>query len=111
LEIVHYLRQTIPERLRTIALFGSKARGDSHPGSDIDVLVIIDQDDRVLQDKILTRAAQISLDYDVLLSLRVIGEPRWQQMRGFTLYQNVLNEAIGLNASEGQLVLEQPVSL
>jgi len=109
--LVQYLQDSIPEKVKTIALFGSKARGDSHFDSDIDVIVIVDHDDRDMRNTILTQAARISLNYDVLLSLRVIGEARWKQMRGFTLYRNVIHDAAGLAILEGELSFEEPVLL
>lgn len=37
------LRAELGPRLRDLRLFGSKARGDDHPESDIDLLVLVDQ--------------------------------------------------------------------
>lgn len=110
-DFVKYLQQFAPSIVKRIALYGSKARGDSQPDSDIDVLVILDQDNRELRRGILTQAARISLEYDVLLSPRVIGEPRWQQMRGFSMYRNVINEAAGLDLADDELVIELETAL
>ena len=33
----------LPDQVRDIILFGSKARGDAHPGSDVDLLVVVDR--------------------------------------------------------------------
>ena len=41
------LRQLYGGRLRSVLLFGSWARGDAHPESDIDLLVVLDQVDSV----------------------------------------------------------------
>ena len=41
--VIQRLRETLGEKLISVALFGSYARGDSHPGSDIDLLVIAEQ--------------------------------------------------------------------
>ena len=101
---VAHLQQSIPNQVKAVALFGSKARGDSEPDSDL--LVILNREDRELRRSILKRAARISLEYDVLLSPRIIGEERWQQMRGFSLYRNVEREAAGLNIMGGDLTLE-----
>jgi len=105
-EFVAYLQQSIPDRIELVALFGSKARGDSQQGSDIDVLVILSEEDRELRREILRQAARFSLEYDVLLSPRVIGVERWEQMRGFSLYQNVQQEAAGLEIVSGKLAIE-----
>jgi predicted nucleotidyltransferase len=105
-EFVAYLYQSLPGKVERVALFGSKAREDSQPDSDIDVLVILSQEDRELRREILRQAARLSLDHDVLLSPRVIGAERWERMRGFSLYQNVLRDAAGLGIEEGKLTLQ-----
>jgi predicted nucleotidyltransferase len=104
-EFVAYLNKAIPEKIKFVALFGSKARGDSKQDSDIDVLVILTREDRELRREILKQAARFSLKYDVLLSPRVIGAERWEQMRGFSLYQNVQREATSLGIASGELAL------
>ncbi len=37
------LRGIYGERLRDVLLFGSWARGDAHPESDVDLLVVLDE--------------------------------------------------------------------
>lgn len=86
--------------IRQIILYGSKARGDSTVDSDIDILVVLAQEDRLSRRDILTIAAQISLEYDVLLSPLVIGEKRLAQQREFTLYRNITNDAVQLAIRE-----------
>lgn len=97
--------QSIPAQIEKVALFGSKARGDSQEDSDIDVLVILKKEDRSLRREILKEAARISLKYDLILSPRIIGATRWQEMRGFSLYQNLQKEAAGLELIRGKLAL------
>ena len=36
----------------------------------------------------------------------VIGAPRWEEMRGFSLYLNVIHDAAGLKIEGEELVLE-----
>lgn len=102
---VAYLHESFSEQVEFVALFGSKARGDSHQSSDIDVLVILAQEDRELRREILRQAARYSLEFDVLLSPRVIGKERWEKMRGFSIYQNVQQEAASLKIVSGELTL------
>ncbi len=80
-------------------LFGSKARGDSHPGSDIDILITVREESWPLRAQISTLAADVSLDYDVLIGPRVIGQERWRRMKeaGFGLYKNVTAEGVPLS--------------
>jgi predicted nucleotidyltransferase len=46
-ETAEDLRRLYGNRLRRVLLFGSWARGDAHPESDIDLLVVLDQVDSV----------------------------------------------------------------
>ena len=84
-----------------IRLFGSKARGRAGPGSDLDILVLVNRPDYALKHAILRLAADISLACDVLLSPRVIPPQAWQNMvEADTLfYRSVSAESIPLLAS------------
>jgi predicted nucleotidyltransferase len=46
-DVARELRRLYGERLRSVLLFGSWARGDAHPESDIDLLVVLDRVDSV----------------------------------------------------------------
>lgn len=58
------------DRLEAIYLYGSQARGDARPDSDIDVMVVLRGDfnyfDMVMQTSVYT--SQISLENDVVIS-------------------------------------------
>jgi predicted nucleotidyltransferase len=86
--------------LKTV-LFGSKARGDSRPWSDIDILIVVDRYDWQLSHAISTLGAGVSLEYDVLIGPRVIGQERWERMkqRRFGLYRNIVAEGIPLTSA------------
>ena len=83
-----------------VRLFGSKARGQANPDADLDLLVLVSRPDYALKHAILWLASEISLDYDVLLSPRVIPPGAWRQMaQGETLfYRDVQAEGIPLIA-------------
>jgi predicted nucleotidyltransferase len=92
------LHQRYPGQILQAVLFGSKARGDSGPHSDIDILIIIEEENWPLRGEISTIAARVSLEYDVLIGPRVIGRERWESMkrRRFGLYRNIVAEGIPL---------------
>lgn len=83
-----------------VRLFGSKARGEAGPDSDVDVLVLVKRPDYALKHAILWLAAEVSLAYDVLLSPRVVPLAAWQKMgQADTLfYRTVCAEGIPLPA-------------
>ncbi len=65
------LRQQFAEVIQAVLLFGSKARGDSHAESDIDVLVLITSQDWRLRKAIRGLAAEVNLRYEVDISPRI----------------------------------------
>jgi uncharacterized protein len=94
------LRQNYPHQIRKVALFGSKARGDSDADSDVDILIIVNKDDRYLRRGIIDMASDFSLEYDILLSPRVIGEQRWKTRQDFGLYRNIARDALPISMEE-----------
>ncbi len=86
------------EKILRAALFGSKARGDSTPDSDIDLLLVVTDDQWKFQQALIEIGAESGLKYEVLLDLRIISAARWQYMADIQagLYQNIVRDAIPL---------------
>ena len=98
LEFLDLLQRHHPDRVLKTMLFGSKARGDSRQWSDIDILIVVDQDDWRLSHAISNVAADVSLKYDVLIGPRVIAEERWERIKEYRsgLYRNIVTDGIPL---------------
>lgn len=95
---VAQLHDKYADQIVRVVLFGSKARGDFDAESDLDVFVLVKSDDWRLQDRIATLTSPISLEYNTLLSPKVIGPSlyrRMRQSRSFFL-QNVSKEGTSL---------------
>ncbi|MBI4770923.1 MAG: nucleotidyltransferase domain-containing protein [Chloroflexi bacterium] len=71
---------THAEQVRYVALFGSKARGDFGPDSDLDLLVVIESDDWQTRDAVRTPVFDANIDHGVYLSPRVIGLERFRTL-------------------------------
>lgn len=85
-------------RVLCVTLFGSKARDDASPGSDLDLLVVLTDDDWRLRRAVCRLAARISLKHDVLLSVRAIARDQWAKLARyrFPLYKVIQAERIDL---------------
>lgn len=83
-----------------VRLFGSEARAEAAPESDIDVLVVVQPDrDRVqFEDRVIDIAFDVNLDFSVYISPRVVtpeilNHPVWRET---PFLKNVAGESIPL---------------
>jgi len=90
------LEQSLGSQLIELKLFGSKARGDDRPNSDIDVLVIVATDDWRIRDKVYDVATDILLQRDVCISPKVISKKKFEQLckERTSFMSNVSRDAI-----------------
>ena len=97
-EYVDRIRKHFSNRILTVMLFGSKARGDADVESDIDLLVLVDVETNQFRSKLWRIASDVSLDYNVVLSPRVFGQARWDETRQIRLplYRAIVADGIPL---------------
>ncbi len=62
---VERVRQSLGENLVRIILFGSKARGRAKRGSDIDLLVIVQNRDIPTEKKVIEQVVETELHYNI----------------------------------------------
>ena len=98
-EIVKEIRDTIYKSApkATAILYGSEARGDASPESDIDVLILLDGDKRDIkrEDEISGALYEIELNYGVIIMIML--KKQWENRPFKTpFYINVINEGIRL---------------
>ena len=70
------LKEELSERYKPLELrlFGSKARGESSPDSDIDVFIVLRQVNWQIEREIYDLCFEISLEHDVLISPIIFSE-------------------------------------
>src|SRR5574342_615986 len=76
------VRDLVGLRLVALKLFGSHVRGEATAGSDLDVLVVVEETSPALENAILDLAFQVNLAHDLYISPRVIArqvfeDPVW----------------------------------
>lgn len=89
------LEKLLGPRLQAVYLYGSHARGEARPDSDIDVLIVVDRDINHLE--LLEQSAPVvcslSLEHEVVISPIFISRERFEkEMTPFLL--NIRREAV-----------------
>jgi len=79
-------------------LFGSKARGESHPDSDLDVAVLMLSVDSAVKMRIFDIAAEELLRYEVDISPLVFAANHYEQMKsdGFSIISEIERDQVEL---------------
>ena len=97
-ELIEGLKKLYGSNLSRVILYGSKARGDSEPGSDIDLLAVLKSMDSRYDEikRIGEIRAPICLKYDLVISVMPV-EERWVDAEYKTIFiHNVLKEGVPL---------------
>ena len=83
------------ERLANLVLFGSRARGDAEPDSDIDVLVVLRGVVNTGEEIARTGGivSELSLTHDVVISCVFMDRERYEQKNG-PLLRNIRKEGV-----------------
>ncbi len=92
------LQAHLSDRLVDLWLFGSRARGDAHPGSDIDVLVVLDDPDAQALSDARALGFDMLLTHDIFLSIRAMSKQQLQELAelGSLFYRNLMRDSISL---------------
>ncbi|MBA7703310.1 hypothetical protein ES703_112092 [subsurface metagenome] len=90
------LERVLSGQLIELKLFGSKARGDDQPDSDIDVLVIVVTDDSHIRESVYNIVTDILLQTDLCISPKIISKDKFDQLRkeNTSFIRNVSRDAI-----------------
>lgn len=75
-------------------LYGSEARGDARPDSDIDLLVLVDSDKLTYSDKdrIIAPFYDIELETGIIISILIMLRKEWENRPFLTPFQDNINK-------------------
>ena len=98
-EVVNQISKAVHriEPTATTILYGSEARGDARPDSDIDVLILLDGERRDLKREhhLSGELYEIELSSGVLISPMIMLRRQWENRPFKTpFYVNVMNEGV-----------------
>ena len=104
ISVLQEFQKKIPESMRShirqLTLFGSAARGEDQPESDVDVLVLLDEKSQEREEALREAAYQAmwACDFERLLSLKILSLIEYEDRlaKGYSFYQNVEREGVPL---------------
>ncbi len=72
----------VPNTVQRIVLFGSRARGDFGDASDLDVLVVLNECNAVVLERVRTARYEVMQrwQFEPLISLLLLSEQEWQEL-------------------------------
>jgi predicted nucleotidyltransferase len=96
-ELRSHLEELYGKRLVHLVLYGSQARGDALPGSDVDVLVVLagPVEPATEIERVTPITAALSLEHDIVISCVYISEKRYIEENS-PLLLNIRREGIAV---------------
>jgi len=88
------LKKELGKSIRDIILFGSRARGDSYLESDYDLIVLVDQESKVLNDKIFNVSCKIGWEHNVVITVFVHERSYYESKKYEPLFMNIRKEGV-----------------
>lgn len=91
------LKKIYGPHLDKIILYGSQARGDAEPDSDIDILIVLNRDFNPAEEnnRISLLIASLCLEYNILISCALASSRQFQEYNN-SFFRNIRREGIPL---------------
>lgn len=98
IEFVQRVRQRFDGQVASVVLFGSRARGEAEPDSDMDVLVVMSGASPEIRREIRHLAVEVWLKHGIYLSTRVWSQAHWRELQELQtlLYRNIRRDGLDL---------------
>ncbi|MFM2063082.1 MAG: hypothetical protein RLZZ507_2752 [Cyanobacteriota bacterium] len=90
-----FLQTTYQDNLDKVILFGSRARGNHHADSDVDILIVLKEPFNYSQEieKTSVFISELSLEFDLVIS-RVFAETKDFNSKNTPFFLNVRKEGV-----------------
>ena len=92
------LSENILTHVKSVLVFGSRARGDARPDSDLDLAILVDLKTSQLEEALQDAAYRAMWDFDFqpVISLKVFEKSRFDLAvkKGFSFYCHVTSQGI-----------------
>ena len=99
LKIASEVKEKISAKYKIVdfRIFGSTARGHQDRESDIDIIVVLENVDRTIEEEIFDIAYEIELKYDCLIDIIVFGKDALSDRLSYTpVYVRAMEEGVAI---------------
>lgn len=102
----------LEHQLLEIWLFGSKARGEATPDSDLDLLVVVRDLAPSIRWRIREIAADCSFEYNILINTHILDRLNWEKQtrQRSTLWHEIERDGIALISASQPIAISLPRS-
>lgn len=90
-----FAKSLASDKIKTIILFGSVARGEDTEYSDIDLLIVTDYWEE-LDNKISKMVGKIMIEKDALISPHIMDTYHYNTTQNYSFLNNVFNDGVVL---------------
>jgi hypothetical protein len=77
----HDLVERYPDTIHQMVIYGSKARGDSHPDSDLDVLLIVRNEAGALRRSLRRLGYDLAVAFNAVPSILAYTQEEWERRK------------------------------
>ena len=95
-EFVRRVKEKYEDKIDSIILFGSVARGEAKEDSDIDVLIVVKKEDFRLRRVLIGIAFDILLETGNDISVKVLSKNEFEGRGNFSFLRNIVLEGVKL---------------
>ncbi len=90
------LKERFPGNVEDVVIFGSKARGDDRPDSDVDVLVVLREGGRQIKREARLLGHRLAAASNAVPSILVYTDSEWQDRArgGSPFYRSVMRDGV-----------------
>ena len=82
------------DRIESIILFGSVARGVAKEESDVDILIVTKDEDFRLRHALIGIAFDILLETEENISVKALSKDEFERHKNFSFLKNVISEGV-----------------
>ncbi|MCK4734610.1 MAG: nucleotidyltransferase domain-containing protein [Methanophagales archaeon] len=82
------------DRIESIILFGSVARGVAKEESDVDILIVTKDEDFRLRRALIGIAFDILLETEENISVKALSKDEFERRKNFSFLKNVVSEGV-----------------